>query len=36
MTGASFGFQAGGQSTDLVLIAMNHDGMERLSMTKSS
>ena len=30
MTGASFGLQAGGQSTDLVLIAMNHDGFQRL------
>jgi SH3 domain-containing YSC84-like protein 1 len=30
MTGASFGFQAGGQSTDLVLVATNHDGFERL------
>jgi len=30
MTGASFGLQIGGQSTDLVLVAMSHDGMERL------
>jgi lipid-binding SYLF domain-containing protein len=30
MEGASFGFQIGGQSTDLVLIAMNHDGFQRL------
>jgi lipid-binding SYLF domain-containing protein len=30
MTGASFGLQAGGQSTDLVLIAMTHDGFQRL------
>jgi len=30
LTGASFGFQIGGQSTDLVLIAMNHDGFQRL------
>jgi lipid-binding SYLF domain-containing protein len=30
MTGASFGLQAGGQSTDLVLVAMNHDGFQRL------
>lgn len=30
LTGASFGFQAGGESTDLVLVAMNHDGFERL------
>jgi lipid-binding SYLF domain-containing protein len=30
MTGASFGLQAGGQSTDLVLIAVTHDGFQRL------
>jgi len=30
LTGASFGFQAGGQSTDLVLVATTHDGFERL------
>src|SRR5450432_1161005 len=30
ITGASFGLQAGGQSTDLVLIAVNHDGFQRL------
>jgi SH3 domain-containing YSC84-like protein 1 len=30
ITGASFGFQIGGQDTDLVLVAMNHDGFERL------
>jgi len=30
MTGASFGLQAGGQSTDLVLVAMTHDGFQRL------
>ena len=30
MEGASFGFQIGGQSTDLVLIAMSHDGFQRL------
>jgi lipid-binding SYLF domain-containing protein len=30
LTGASFGLQAGGQSTDLVLVAMNHDGFQRL------
>ena len=34
MTGASFGFQAGGQSTDLVLIAMTHDGFQRLLADK--
>ena len=30
ITGASFGFQIGGQDTDLVLVAMNHDGFQRL------
>jgi lipid-binding SYLF domain-containing protein len=30
ITGASFGFQVGGQSTDLVLVATNHDGFQRL------
>jgi lipid-binding SYLF domain-containing protein len=30
LTGASFGFQIGGESTDLVLIAMSHDAGERL------
>jgi lipid-binding SYLF domain-containing protein len=30
MTGASFGLQEGGQSTDLVLIAVTHDGFQRL------
>lgn len=30
MSGGSFGFQVGGQSTDLVLLAMNHDGFEKL------
>jgi lipid-binding SYLF domain-containing protein len=30
LTGASFGFQIGGQSTDLVLVAMTHDGFQRL------
>jgi len=34
MTGASFGFQAGGQSTDLVLVAMNHNGFQRLLKDK--
>lgn len=28
MTGASFGFQAGAQSTDLVLVGINHKSME--------
>ena len=30
LTGASFGFQIGGQSTDLVLVAVTHDGAQRL------
>ena len=30
LTGASFGFQIGGQSTDLVLISVTHNGFERL------
>ena len=30
LTGASFGFQVGGESTDLVLVAMTHDAGERL------
>ena len=30
LTGASFGFQIGGQSTDLVLVAVSHDGFQRL------
>jgi SH3 domain-containing YSC84-like protein 1 len=30
VTGASFGLQAGGESTDLVLVAVTHDGFERL------
>jgi len=30
LTGASFGLQVGGQSTDLVLVAMNKDGFQRL------
>ncbi len=30
LTGASFGFQAGGESTDLILIATTHNGFERL------
>ena len=34
MTGASFGLQAGGQATDLVLVAMNHDGFQRLLKDK--
>jgi SH3 domain-containing YSC84-like protein 1 len=34
MTGASFGLQAGGQSTDLVLVAINHNGFQRLLKDK--
>ena len=34
LTGASFGLQAGGQSTDLVLVAMSHDAMQRLLTDK--
>jgi len=34
MTGASFGLQAGGQSTDLVLVAINHDGFQHLLKDK--
>jgi lipid-binding SYLF domain-containing protein len=30
MAGGSFGFQIGGQSTDLVLVAMNHNGFQHL------
>ncbi len=30
LTGGSFGFQAGGQSTDLVLIGTTHDSFQRL------
>jgi lipid-binding SYLF domain-containing protein len=34
LTGASFGLQAGGQSTDLVLVSVTHDGFERLLKDK--
>ena len=34
MTGASFGLQIGGQSTDLVLVATNQDGFQRLLRDK--
>jgi SH3 domain-containing YSC84-like protein 1 len=34
LTGASFGFQAGGQDTDLVLVAVTHDGFQRLLQDK--
>jgi lipid-binding SYLF domain-containing protein len=34
MAGGSFGFQFGGQSTDLVLVAMNERGMQDLLKSK--
>ena len=34
ITGASFGLQVGGQATDLVLVATNHDGFQRLLKDK--
>jgi lipid-binding SYLF domain-containing protein len=34
LTGASFGFQAGGQSTDLVLVGMNHHSLDDLLKDK--
>ena len=34
LTGASFGFQIGGQSTDLVLVGTSHDAAERLLKDK--
>jgi lipid-binding SYLF domain-containing protein len=34
LTGGSFGFQIGGQSTDLVLVATNHGGMQSLLKSK--
>ncbi|HEY0794903.1 MAG TPA: lipid-binding SYLF domain-containing protein [Acidisarcina sp.] len=34
LTGASFGLQIGGQSTDLVLITMNHQGFQNLLKDK--
>jgi lipid-binding SYLF domain-containing protein len=34
LTGASFGFQIGGQDTDLVLIAMSHNAFDRLLTDK--
>ena len=34
LEGGSFGFQAGGQSTDLILLAMNHDGLEHMLSSK--
>ena len=34
LTGGSFGFQAGGQSTDLVLVAMNRNGLQDMLKNK--
>jgi SH3 domain-containing YSC84-like protein 1 len=34
MAGGSFGFQIGGQGTDLVLVATNHQGYEHLLQSK--
>jgi lipid-binding SYLF domain-containing protein len=34
LEGASYGFQIGGQSTDLVLISMNHDGLQKMLKNK--
>ncbi len=34
LTGGSFGFQAGGQATDLVLVAMNRDGLQDMLKNK--
>ncbi len=34
LAGGSFGFQIGGQSTDLVLVAMNHKGLEDMLKSK--
>lgn len=34
LTGGSFGFQAGGQETDLVLIAMNQQGLQSMLKNK--
>lgn len=34
LSGGSFGFQIGGQSTDLVMIAMNHDGLQDMLKDK--
>ena len=34
ITGGSFGFQAGGEATDLVLVATNKDGFQRLLKDK--
>ena len=34
LTGGSFGFQIGGQSTDLVLVAMNQNGLQHMLQSK--
>jgi lipid-binding SYLF domain-containing protein len=34
LTGASFGFQIGGEATDLVLVSTTHDGFQRLLKEK--
>ena len=34
LTGGSFGFQAGAQSTDLVLVAMNQNGLQHMLQSK--
>jgi lipid-binding SYLF domain-containing protein len=34
LTGGSFGFQAGGEDTDLVLVSTTHDGFQRLLSDK--
>ena len=34
LAGGSFGFQIGGQSTDLVLLAMNQDGLQHMLSSK--
>jgi lipid-binding SYLF domain-containing protein len=34
LTGGSFGWQIGGQSTDLVLVAMNQDGLQHMLTNK--
>jgi len=34
LTGGSFGFQIGGQSTDLVLVAMNQQGLQDMLKNK--
>jgi SH3 domain-containing YSC84-like protein 1 len=34
LAGGSFGFQIGGQATDLILVAMNHNGLEDMLKNK--